>query len=458
MPLFELGRGGMGYVIAAYDETTRTRIAVKRLLPELRNDRSRGMFTREAKLLTQLRHPNIVRGISFGEDDEGPYLVMDLVNGVTLDELIASREGGVPPAIACRVLSDVCAGLAAAHELRGEDGDLIGLVHRDVTPHNVALDLEGRTLLFDFGVAKVDESSRLSKTGEVKGKTGYMSPEQAMGDPLDPRSDLFAVGALLYELLTGTKMWGGTEMEVLRALALGSPPELPEKFDPRLRALYSSLVSRSKEGRPRSAAEVVATFAEIGTSSHREIAALLRERFPTRGDETNHRVESAVKDLLQPKKRPSLPPNSSEGAGASGDSQRADSARVNADTKRSRAIVALVTALVVGGTFTLFSRSRESTAQGDKSSSSVGATSIGPSAPPSTSGSSTPSTPSSVAGSSASAASSSVPSASASSPLATKKLPRPAGSGNVASPAGSGKTAPTSSAQKPPSDVDPDPI
>ncbi len=284
----------MGYVIAAYDETSRSRIAVKRLLPELRDDNSRGMFTREAKLLTQLRHPNIVRGISFGEDDDGPYLVMDLVQGVTLDELIRASPEGISAPIACRILSDTCAGLAAAHELCSEDGELLGLVHRDVTPHNVVLDFEGRTLLFDFGVAKVDRSSRLSKTGEVKGKTGYMSPEQAMGEPLDPRSDLFAVGSLLYELLTGKKMWAGTEMEVLRSLALSSPPALPETVDPALRALYARLVARNVAERPKSATEVALEFERVGRATQAELAALLRERLPERREETRKRLDAAV--------------------------------------------------------------------------------------------------------------------------------------------------------------------
>ncbi len=255
-------------------------VAVKRLLPELASDRkTRELFLREARVAALLKHPNVVRTCDFGEDGGGPFLVMDYVEGVPLSALlVAARQQGepIPPRLAAHIMAEVCEGLHAAHELRGLGGEPLNLVHRDVSPQNVMLARDGRVLLLDFGVAKIDASAGLTKTGEVRGKTAYMSPEQGMGERLDRRSDLFAVGSILYECVRGTRMWGeGTELDVLRKLALEEAPRLdgPSK----LAELHKRLVAKVRRERPASAkeaAESLRAFALEGVPM--DLAAELR--------------------------------------------------------------------------------------------------------------------------------------------------------------------------------------
>lgn len=256
--VLELGRGGMGVVSLVLDGEGKS-FARKRLLPEYAKDaEKRELFLREGRVATRLAHPNVVRTLEAGEDDDGPYLVMDFVDGLPLDKLLVlAREKGVklPRTLAAKIVAALARGLHEAHELRDESGAPQNLVHRDISPHNVLVSTSGRVVLLDFGVAKIDAGRGLTKTGEVRGKTAYMSPEQGLGDPLDRRSDLFSLGAILYECVEGTRMWGdGTELEVLRKLALESPP--PISGDDALAPLCARLVAREPRDRPETAEEV----------------------------------------------------------------------------------------------------------------------------------------------------------------------------------------------------------
>ena len=155
------------------------------------------------------------------------------------------------------ILADACEGLHAAHELPDpQTGAPLNVIHRDVSPHNVMVSYEGHVKLLDFGVAKIDTMTPLTRTGEVKGKTAYMSPEQAMGEPLDRRSDLFSLGAVLFECVSGHRMYGnGTDLEVLRRLALEEPPDLADAAPlapAALVDLHARLVARQPEKRPES--------------------------------------------------------------------------------------------------------------------------------------------------------------------------------------------------------------
>lgn len=256
--VMELGRGGMGIVSLVLDDDGHT-FARKKLLPELARDpEKRELFLREADVTLGLVHPNVVRTYRTGEDDGEPFLVMDFVDGMPLDRLLAlARESGgtLPRGLAAHLVARLAAGLHAAHELSREDGTPLNLVHRDISPHNVMVSRTGEVVLLDFGVAKIDTTRGLTKTGEVRGKTSYMSPEQGLGDPLDRRSDLFSLGAILYECVQGTRMWGdGTELDVLRKLALETPPALDG--DDAVSRLHARLVARAPEDRPATACEV----------------------------------------------------------------------------------------------------------------------------------------------------------------------------------------------------------
>jgi serine/threonine-protein kinase len=268
-PLFVVGRGGMGSIEVAIEKTedgSERVVALKRMLPSAVLDkRLTEMFLREAKLASMLAHPNVVHAMSFGERDGELYLVMEYIEGEPLSRVVAlANEKGISLALplVAHVLAEICEGLHAAHELTDDCGRPLNVVHRDISPQNVMIAYEGQAKLLDFGVAKIEalEADGRTKTGEVKGKTAYMSPEQAMGDPIDRRSDLYSLGAVLFEAVTGRKMWGGgTDLEVLRRMALEEPPHLedvaPGTPDAICR-LHRRLVARDPNKRPASAKEV----------------------------------------------------------------------------------------------------------------------------------------------------------------------------------------------------------
>ncbi len=279
--LFVLGEGGMGIIEAALERGTggfERVVALKRLLPSAsKNARLREMFLREARLAALLNHPNVVHAYAAGEVDGECFLAMEYVEGEPLSRVLSTaRERGAPlaPSLVAHLLADVCEGLHAAHELRDVTGSALNVVHRDVSPNNVMIAYEGHVKLLDFGVAKMElrTGSPLTKTGEIKGKLAYMSPEQAMGDAVDRRSDLFAVGAVLFEALVGSPMWGdGSEMDVMRRLALEEAPRLAgalPSVEPALAALHARLVARDPNDRPATAREVADVLhAVAGTGS-----------------------------------------------------------------------------------------------------------------------------------------------------------------------------------------------
>jgi serine/threonine-protein kinase len=269
--LFVIGRGGMGSVEVALecggDAFTRADrvVALKTLLPEGAHDtRHKEMFLREARLAALLQHPNVVHAFAFGELYGELFLAMEYVEGEPLSRVLAEARGGdgkgLAHAVVALVLAEACDGLHAAHELRDVGGQPLGVVHRDVSPQNIMVSYDGRVKILDFGVAKFETGGHETRTGEIKGKMAYMSPEQALGEKLDRRSDLFSVGAVLFEGLTGERMWGsGTDMEVMRKLALEQPPALEAALPGAPRALvelHARLVARAPEGRPATAQDV----------------------------------------------------------------------------------------------------------------------------------------------------------------------------------------------------------
>jgi serine/threonine-protein kinase len=182
-------------------------VAIKTMLPKLSEDEQfEQMFLDEASLASQIRHPHVVEIFDLGEENGILYLVMELVDGVPLNQLMkaAKKKGGIPLPIAVRLVMQACGGLHAAHELRDGDGQLVGLVHRDVSPQNILVTYEGVTKVVDFGIAKATAvGGGATVAGQIKGKVAYMAPEQVRGGHIDRRVDLFAVGIVLYALTTG---------------------------------------------------------------------------------------------------------------------------------------------------------------------------------------------------------------------------------------------------------------
>jgi serine/threonine-protein kinase len=203
-----IGSGGMATVFAARQLGARGAsrvVAVKVMATALADDpAAQRMFEREALIATRIEHPNIVRTYEVGEVEGEIFLAMELVRGSTLSTLCARSGGGGPLAIAIGIACDVARGLHAVHELRDPDGTLLGVVHQDVTPHNVIVDGAGSAKLLDFGVARM-VSRDGSRTERVRGKPAYLAPEQLSLDRIDRRADIYALGAVLYELLTGAR-------------------------------------------------------------------------------------------------------------------------------------------------------------------------------------------------------------------------------------------------------------
>lgn len=177
-------------------------VAIKQLRPEFSQDRALvAMFLDEVQLLSRVRHKNVVAPIEHIEQDGEHFIVMEYVDGASLARLCAASPEPLRPALASRLVSDVLAGLAAAHEALDPDGQPLGIVHRDVSPHNILVGTDGAARLADFGVAKAAWRAHVTQHGELKGKPGYMAPEQLLGKPVDRRADVYAAGIVLAELL-----------------------------------------------------------------------------------------------------------------------------------------------------------------------------------------------------------------------------------------------------------------
>ncbi len=189
-------------------------VGIKRLHPHLaREPEFIEMFLEEARLAARIHHPNVVPILEIGTSDQGYYIVMEYVEGDTLANLIARAvQGGqrVPVRVAVRILVDVLAGLHAAHELADDDGKPLGIVHRDVSPQNILIGIDGSARLTDFGVARATSKLSTTRTGQLKGKLAYMAPEQARGaKDIDRRADIFAAGVVMWEALEGRRLFKG---------------------------------------------------------------------------------------------------------------------------------------------------------------------------------------------------------------------------------------------------------
>ncbi len=209
-----LGVGGMGEVSLAHQtgpENFQRTVVVKQIRSDLpaHNRRMLDSLLAEARIAARLSHPNIVQVLELGECAGEYFIAMEYVNGVDLSRLLqhVTHAGrAVPIACACRIASDVCAGLHAAHTFEDEGGQARPVVHRDVSPSNVLVSLDGVVKLADFGIAKVADAADATAPGVFKGKTGYASPEQLLGANVDGRSDLYAVGVILFEMLTKRRL------------------------------------------------------------------------------------------------------------------------------------------------------------------------------------------------------------------------------------------------------------
>ncbi len=206
--------------------------------PEFSND-----LVEEAKIAARIRHRNVVSVIDVGQDESGIFLVMEYVEGDSLSGLFKAKGGALPRPIAARFLLDALEGLHAAHELRDDAGALLGVVHRDFTPHNILIGTDGVARLADFGIAKAATRLGHTRLGMVKGKIAYMPPEQAKGMPLDRRCDVWAAGVVAWELLAKRRLYTeDDDVAILLKVATEEPPRL-STVAPEVPAALSDVVA-----------------------------------------------------------------------------------------------------------------------------------------------------------------------------------------------------------------------
>lgn len=293
--LAAIGHGGMADVFLASARGVGGALkllVLKQLRPaHARDPEYRAMFQREARIAALLSHPNVVQTYEVGSEDGSPFIAMEYLEGQPLHRVLrrlhrpAPEPRGLPLAMHLRVLAELLAGLHYVHELRDLDGAPLGLVHRDVSPHNVLVTYDGQIKLVDFGIARAHAGDDTG-VGTFKGKISYASPEQVRGRAIDRRSDLFAVGVMLWEALTRQRMWAGLEeLAIARRLEAGEVPPLPAglRAAPALRALCESALAVDPERRPATAEALrdalEACLADMDPAAPRAIGALIGAAF-----------------------------------------------------------------------------------------------------------------------------------------------------------------------------------
>jgi eukaryotic-like serine/threonine-protein kinase len=265
--LTPIGRGGMAVVWAARLQGSRgfsKMVAIKVMLPHLSVDpRFERMFLREAKIASRIRHPNVCEITDLGEQDGVLYLVMEWVDGDSLAAVLRADPGLLPIDVAAHLVADAGRGLHAAHELTSEEGEHLSVVHRDVSPQNVLVTTSGTVQIVDFGVAKAaNDGEQTTQSGFTKGKVGYVAPEQVNGAGVDARTDVFALGVVLYELTTRVHPFRGpTDLATLLAVAstdpLKDPTHVDPSYPPELAAIVRKAVEKDPEARYATMAEMV---------------------------------------------------------------------------------------------------------------------------------------------------------------------------------------------------------
>ncbi len=277
----KIGEGGTALVYHAVDKVTGREVALKTLSHDLADDhQTRSRFFLEARLAGSLSHPNIVTIYDLGEDNGRFFIAMDYLRGESLRSRIARGKPSTEDSL--RILTGIAGGLSHAHHQ--------GIIHRDIKPSNIFLCDSGRVKILDFGLAHINSSS-LTRTGQVLGTPDYMSPEQVLGRRADHRSDIFSLGSVSYELLTGHRPFAGRFIEKVLFKIVHEEPQLMESYDPSIRQDLGRIVCKALAKRPKdryqSAIEFLRELARLPDASE------LHER--TAGQATIENTSRAAK-------------------------------------------------------------------------------------------------------------------------------------------------------------------
>lgn len=304
LPFMAIGEGGMARVLLAKAKGPggfEKLVVLKTIRRDaLENPTIRKLFVDEAKLCAQLNHPNLVQVYDVDLDAESPCLIMEYLEGKTLQEIL--RAQALTQIMLLTVCSEVLAGLHYAHELRDFGGELMNVVHRDVSPHNLFVTYDGSAKVLDFGIAKMAGAVSDAVTEDVKGKLSYMAPEQLLGNQVDRRADVFAIGVLLWEIAVGKRMWEGLrEPVIMHRLATGEIPPVPPEasVDVQLAGIIAKATAAQVEERYATALELRddldAYIASTGRRPPlREIGEVLAVAFADDRDRTASKIRLAL--------------------------------------------------------------------------------------------------------------------------------------------------------------------
>jgi serine/threonine protein kinase len=284
-----LAEGGMAQVWAARPESgglART-VVIKLVLPHFATDEHYArMFIDEAMIASSIHHPNVCEILELGKHEGLLFMVLEWVPGDTISGLVQRSRQALPDPIAARIISDACAGLHAAHEALGPEGLPLGVVHRDISPQNILVSLNGHPKLSDFGIAKARlQLHARTEVGEIKGKFAYVAPEQIRGAPVDRRADIYSMGCVLYVATTGQRPFGAGASALGKIVqgAYALPSELRADYPLELEAIIKKALSASAEDRFQTAEEMQIALEHWLLSlnspiTHAQVAALVAER------------------------------------------------------------------------------------------------------------------------------------------------------------------------------------
>jgi len=313
--LAELGHGGMAQVYLALAKGVagfNKLVVVKKIHTDLAEDPDFvNMFLEEARLAARLNHPNVVQTNEVDHDGKRYFIAMEYLEGQTLNRIF-NRMGRDPKLLPLghrlRLVADALAGLHYAHELCDFDGTPLEVVHRDITPHNIFVSYSGQVKVVDFGIAKALNSNVQTQSGVLKGKVSYMAPEQARGERVDRRADLFSVGMILWQVATGKRLYRDMpELAVIQKICNGEVPKVSELapfVPPRLQAIIDRALAPHRDERYATAAELQADIesyldATNVKASSREIGALVAEHFAEERAEIKGIIEEQLRQEVQ---------------------------------------------------------------------------------------------------------------------------------------------------------------
>jgi len=308
--LLPVASGGMAMVWAARLKGSRgfqKIVAIKTMLPKLSEDEQfEQMFLDEASLASEIHHPHVVEIHDLGEHQGVLFLVMEWIDGVPLNQLMkaARAEGGVPIPVAVRIAMQACAGLHAAHELRNNEGKLVGLVHRDVSPQNILVTHEGVAKVVDFGVAKATAmGGGATVAGQIKGKVAYMAPEQIKGAAIDRRVDLFALGIVMYALTTGKHPFrreseAATMYNICAPQPVMPPRKVNAAYPPEVERIIVKALAKEPDKRYQTANEMLRDLDQLPShlraSTDEEVAIFVRKLFGQKREERQAALAEAL--------------------------------------------------------------------------------------------------------------------------------------------------------------------